>query len=502
MANLYSLIQTSLAARDTASIIDSGERRVSAAQLDAAVAQYANALCALGLRPGDRIAVQVEKSFENVVLYLASLRVGAVYLPLNTAYQAAEIQYFLGDASPRVFVADPARETELRNVAAAAGVGSTVTLGAQADGSLVPLAAAQSLKSAVQRRDDDDLAVICYTSGTTGRSKGAMITHGNLISNASSLIAAWNFTSTDVLLHALPLYHIHGLFVALHCSLLSGARILLEPRFDARSALQSLKRATVMMGVPTFYTRLLAEPALDRDTVKNVRLFISGSAPLLAETFSAFEQRTGQRILERYGMTETGMIASNPLHGERRAGTVGPPLPGVSVRIVGEWREVLQQDKVGMVEVSGPNVFKGYWNMPEKTAAEIRDDGYFITGDLGQLEADGYLRLIGRAKDLIISGGLNVYPKEIEDAIDALHGVVESAVFAIPHPDFGEAVAAAVTLQAGAQLAPAEIISALRAQLAAFKTPKRIYILDELPRNAMGKVQKAKLREQYAREFA
>jgi malonyl-CoA/methylmalonyl-CoA synthetase len=502
MANLYALIQESLHSRGDAVIVDSGQRRISASQLDGYVAQYANALRSLGLAPGDRIAVQVEKSLENVLLYLAALRVGAVYLPLNSAYQAAEIQYFLGDASPRVFVADPAREAELRGVAEATGVSSLVTLGTNANGTLVQLAASQASTSAVESRSSGDLAVICYTSGTTGRSKGAMITHGNLISNAGALIAIWGFTHDDVLLHALPLYHIHGLFVALHCALLSGVRILLEPKFDARSALASLQQATVMMGVPTFYTRLLNEAALNRDTVSNVRLFVSGSAPLLAETFAAFEERTGQRILERYGMTETGMIASNPLHGERRAGTVGLPLPDVSVRIVGDAGEVLPDGSVGMVEVRGPNVFKGYWNLPEKTAAELRSNGYFITGDLGLIEANGYLRLIGREKDLIISGGLNVYPKEIEDAIDALPGVGESAVFAIPHPDFGEAVAAAVTLQAGATLASAEIIAALRTQLAGFKTPKRVYLVDELPRNAMGKVQKAKLRDTYRSEFA
>jgi len=377
-----------------------------------------------------------------------------------------------------------------------------LTLGTTGDGTLVPLTASQPSQSAVEPRGSGDLAVICYTSGTTGRSKGAMITHGNLISNATALIAIWEFTDDDVLLHALPLYHIHGLFVALHCALLSGARILLEPKFDARAALASLQHATVMMGVPTFYTRLLSERSLDAEAVHNVRLFVSGSAPLLSETFAAFEQRTGQRILERYGMTETGMIASNPLRGERRAGTVGLPLPDVSVRIVGDSGQELSAGTAGMVEVRGPNVFKGYWNMPEKTAAEIRGNGYFITGDLGMLQADGYLRLIGREKDLIISGGLNVYPKEIEDAIDALPGVGESAVFAIPHPDFGEAVAAAVTLQPGCTLSAAEIIGALRTQLAGFKTPKRVYLLDELPRNAMGKVQKAKLRETYRGEFA
>jgi malonyl-CoA/methylmalonyl-CoA synthetase len=329
-----------------------------------------------------------------------------------------------------------------------------------------------------------------------------MITHGNLLTNATTLIDVWQFTSRDVLLHALPLYHIHGLFVAVHCALLSGACILLQPRFDARTVLTSLQQATVMMGVPTFYTRLLTDSSLDRAAVSNVRLFVSGSAPLLAETFTAFEQRTGQRILERYGMTETGMIASNPLDGERRAGTVGLPLPDVDVRIVDDSGSVPPAGEVGMVEVRGPNVFKGYWNLPEKTAAEIHDDGYFVTGDLGLFESDGYLRLIGRAKDLIISGGLNVYPKEIEDAIDALDGVVESAVFAIPHPDLGEAVAAAVTLQPGTQVTPESLIAVLRTQLAAFKTPKRVYVLDELPRNAMSKVQKAVLRERYQNAFS
>jgi malonyl-CoA/methylmalonyl-CoA synthetase len=316
-----------------------------------------------------------------------------------------------------------------------------------------------------------------------------------LLSNAQSLVQLWGFTANDVLLHALPLYHIHGLFVALHCALLSRTKILFHVSFNARAALDALQNATVMMGVPTFYTRLLAEPGLNRESVRNVRLFVSGSAPLLTDTFESFEQRTGHRILERYGMTETGMIASNPLHGERRPGTVGPPLPGVHVRIADP------QDGVGIVEVKGPNVFKGYWNMPDKTKAEFRDDGYFITGDMGLIDNDGYVHLVGRAKDLIISGGLNVYPKEIEDAIDALNGVIESAVFAIPHPDFGEAVAAAITLQKDSTLTGDAIIATLRTQLASFKCPKRVYVLDELPRNAMSKVQKAVLRERFKNEF-
>ncbi len=505
MSNLYGAIQSSLHARADAVVLESsgaGARTWTGRELDAWVARYASALMGLGLQPGDRLAVQVEKSAENVALYLAALRIGAIYVPLNTAYVAREIDYFLGDASPRVCIVAPERLDELTVVARANGVEHCLSLGTAGDGSLAERAAAPAHDSSVVARATTDLAVICYTSGTTGRSKGAMITHGNQLSNARTLIEEWGFTASDVLLHALPLYHVHGLFVALHCALLSGARVVLHPKFDVGAVLADLGRATVMMGVPTFYTRLLADARLDRAAVRNVRLFVSGSAPLLADTFDRFEARTGQRILERYGMTETGMIASNPLHGERRAGTVGRPLPGIDVRITDATGSTLPSGTIGNVEVKGPNVFQGYWRMPEKTAAEFRADGYFITGDLGVLEADGYLRLVGRGKDLIISGGLNVYPKEIETAIDALPGVEESAVFAIPHPDFGEAVAAAVTLRAGASLSADAIGAALRAQLAAFKTPKQIYILDELPRNAMSKVQKAVLRERYKDAFA
>ena len=500
--NLYFRIHAALLAHAHKMLIRTAERSMTGEQLAIEVGRYAACLSSLGVRFGDRVAVQVEKSLENVLLYLATLQIGAVYLPLNAAYRAQEVKYFLGDASPRVFVCAPERAAELRRVGTECGVEQVLTLGVQGNGSVVEQAQRCAALTTIAARSADDLASICYTSGTTGRSKGAMITHGNLLSNAETLVQLWGFSASDVLLHALPLYHIHGLFVALHCALLSGATTLLQPKFDARLALRSLEQATVMMGVPTFYTRLLAEPGLDRAAVRNVRLFVSGSAPLLAETFAEFEQRTGQRILERYGMTETQMIASNPLHGQRRAGTVGLPLPGVEVRIVNEQGGALAAGEIGSVEVKGPNVCKGYWQMPEKTATEIRPDGFFITGDMGQLEADGYLRLVGRAKDLIISGGLNVYPKEIEEAIDAIEGVVESAVFAIPHPDFGEAVAAAVTLKPGASLAADTIVTSLRTQLAAFKTPKRVFIVAELPRNAMSKVQKNVLRERYAAEFS
>lgn len=500
--NLYSRIRDSLRTHASKALLQTPEREVTGNALANEVGRWASALLELGVQPGERVAVQIEKSLDNVLLYLATLQVGAVYLPLNSAYQAQEVRYFLSDASPRVFVCVPARLQELEPVAAACGVRQVATLGAAGGGSLPERIACCAETHVVESRASDDLASICYTSGTTGRSKGAMITHGNLLSNGDSLVQLWGFTSRDVLLHALPLYHIHGLFVALHCALLSGAKILLQAKFDAPAALRALQQqATVMMGVPTFYTRLLAEAALDRAAVRNVRLFVSGSAPLLAETFAAFEQRTGQRILERYGMTETQMIASNPLEGERRPGTVGVPLAGVSVRVADEHGKALPHGEIGVVEVKGPNVCKGYWQMPEKTAAEIRPDGYFITGDLGQLETDGYLRLVGRAKDLIISGGLNVYPKEIEEAIDALDGVIESAVFAVPHPDLGEAVAAAVTLRPGATLTAEDITGTLRTQLAAFKTPKRVFIVDELPRNAMSKVQKNVLREKYRNVF-
>jgi malonyl-CoA/methylmalonyl-CoA synthetase len=503
MSNLYSAIHASLARFAGKPLFQVEGKSYTGGQVEAAVQRFAHALVAEGLQPGDRLAVQVEKSLDNVFLYFACLRVGGVYLPLNTAYRPAEVSYFLGDAKPRIFIAALENATDLQGTASAAGVQVFHTLGVRNDGTFAQLAAKQPTQGApLVERAGDDLAVICYTSGTTGRSKGAMITHDNLLSNARTLIDLWGFTDQDVLLHALPLYHIHGLFVALHTAVLSGTTTLLHAKFDAKAALAALSGATAMMGVPTFYTRLLAEPALDAASVRNIRLFVSGSAPLLTDTFHSFEQRTGHRILERYGMTETGMIASNPFRGERRGGTVGLPLPNVEVRITDEKGASLPAGSVGSVEVRGPNVFKGYWQQPEKTKADIRENGFFITGDVGSLSEDGYLQLVGRAKDLIISGGLNVYPKEIEDAIDALEGVVESAVFAIPHPDFGEAVAAAVTLTPDSKQTAETIIAALRPILAGFKTPKRVYVLKELPRNAMSKVQKALLREQYKGAFA
>jgi len=459
--------------------------------------RIAHTLAAAGARRGDRIAAQVEKTPTALALYLACLRGGFVYLPLNTAYQPAEVAYFLGDAEPAVFVCRPESGDALDEAVRTARVGTVFTLDAGDGGTLAEAAATQPSEHPVVPADTDDLAVIIYTSGTTGRSKGAMLSHGNLASNGLALVEAWDFGPADVLLHQLPLFHVHGLFVANHCVLLSGARMLFHRKFDAKVALASLARATVMMGVPTYYVRLLAEPGFDRAAAAGVRLFVSGSAPLLLETFREFESRTGQRILERYGMSEAGMITSNPLKGERRGGTVGAPLPGNELRIAGAEDQPLPRGETGAIQIRGPNVFHGYWRMPEKTREEFTADGWFRTGDVGELDADGYLAIVGRAKDLIISGGYNVYPKEIELELDLLPGVAESAVVGVPHPDFGEAVVAVVVLAPGASLDEAATIAGLRERLANYKVPKRVHVIDDLPRNAMGKVQKAELRRRY-----
>ncbi|WP_414903022.1 malonate--CoA ligase [Sphingomonas flavalba] len=475
-----------------------GQAELSYAALHAASGRLANRLVALGVGPDDRIAVQVAKSAEAVMLYLASLRVGAVYLPLNDGYTPAEVSYFLNDARPRLLVVDPAAEAQAMALAGEAGA-AVATLDADGGGSLTAGIERMSADFTDVVRTGGDLAAILYTSGTTGRSKGAMLTHRNLLSNAEALAALWRFSADDVLLHALPIYHTHGLFVAINVALLAGAAVRLLPRFTPDAVFAALPGATVMMGVPTFYTRLLADRRLDRAATAGMRLFVSGSAPLLADTHRAWEAATGHRILERYGMTETGMNTSNPYDGERRPGTVGPALHGVSVRVVDpESRAPLAADSVGMIEVRGPNVFKGYWQMPERTAAELHADGYFTTGDLGRISADGYVEIVGRGKDLIITGGLNVYPKEVESAIDALDGVVESAVIGVPHPDFGEAVTAIIVREPGAEVSEAAIGQALAARLARFKLPKTILFVDALPRNSMGKVQKSVLRAECA----
>ncbi len=495
--NLFELLLADKAGSPRTALEEPGGTRRSFADLAAAAGRMANALAALGVAPGDRIAVQVEKSPANLVLYLASLRAGAVYLPLNTAYTLAEVGYFVGDAEPALIVCDPAARAGMQALAASSGA-RVEALDAAGQGSLADLAASQEADFETVPRADDDLAAIVYTSGTTGRSKGAMLTHANLASNARTLVEAWRFTSRDVLIHALPIYHVHGLFVGINVLLMAGGTMIFLPKFDPGEIVGLMPRATTLMGVPTFYTRLLRQAGLSPEAVRSMRLFVSGSAPLLAETHREWRSRTGHAILERYGMTETGMNVSNPYDGERVAGTVGLPLPGVEVRIADpETGEPVQDGEIGMIEVRGPNVFKGYWRMPEKTAQEFRG-GFFVTGDLGTIGPDGYVSIVGRGKDLIITGGLNVYPIEVEEKIDALPGVVECAVVGLPHQDFGEAVTAVVATGGGPAPAESEVLEALEGELAAFKRPKRVIFVDELPRNTMGKVQKAALRAQYA----
>ncbi|WP_435256453.1 malonate--CoA ligase [Thioclava sp. FR2] len=474
-------------------------RRISAADFFDLTSRLAGALVTLGVEPGDRVAVQVAKSPEALALYGATVAVGAVFLPLNTAYTPTEVDYFLGNATPRVFVADPAKAEALKPIAEQ-NRAQLVTMGADGAGGLMDKAKDQSGQFTPVARTGRDLAAILYTSGTTGRSKGAMLSHENLLSNAQVLADLWRFTDQDVLLHALPIFHTHGLFVASNVSLLTGGQMIFLPGFDLEQVIAALPKATTMMGVPTFYTRLLDDPRLTRDLVGHFRLFISGSAPLLAETHIAFEERTGLRILERYGMTETNMNTSNPYDGERRAGTVGRPLPGVELRIMAEGREV-GQNEVGVIEVRGPNVFQGYWQMPEKTREELRDDGWFITGDLATRDADGYVTIVGRAKDLIITGGFNVYPKEVEEVLDTFPGILESAVVGLPHPDFGEGVFAVLARQKGCEIDLTAVKAAVAENLAKYKHPKSYVVVDALPRNTMGKVQKAELRKTFGDTF-
>lgn len=465
-ANLYDLLASRFPAdRGAPCFILADGSSISYGALEAGAGSVAARLIAEGVKPGDRVALQAEKAPEVIMVYLGALMAGAVFVPLNAAYTPAEIDYFLKDSEPKVFITDPLGF--VRGAAKYAPLASPVA------------------------RDADDLASLIYTSGTTGRSKGAMLSHRNLAENALALHAAWGFTSRDVLLHALPVFHVHGLFVALHCAMLSGAPMIWLPKFVDADVMSGLKRATVMMGVPTFYTRLLANPAFTAEAVANVRVFISGSAPLLPSTFAEFEERTGKRILERYGMSEAVIITSNPLNGDRIAGSVGFPLPGVELRIGGG-------EETGVIQIRGPSVFSGYWRMPEKTAEEFTKDGFFITGDVGRIDPDGRVWISGRAKDLIISGGYNVYPKEIELVLDELPGVTESAVIGVPHPDFGEGVVAVCTGQGD----EAAIIAAARQQLAAYKAPKRVIFVTDLPRNAMGKVQKNVLRRTYANLFS
>ena len=499
--HLFDAIEKAIPDRNKTLIGLSDGREISFGELFALVEKLSGHLARSGVVPGDRVAAQIEKSWQNLALYLATVRAGAAYLPLNTAYPLAELEYFLGDAQPSFVVVQPAKENDVSQLCAMIGKATVQSLGANGEGSLLK-AAADAASNPVAPRGPDDLAAILYTSGTTGRSKGAMLTHNNLLSNALVLVDYWRFTAKDVLLHALPIFHTHGLFVAINTSLLSGGSMIFLPKFDNDTVIRCLPKATSMMAVPTFYVRLLEDARFNRDLTRNMRLFTSGSAPLLAETHRAFSERTGHAILERYGMTETNMNTSNPYEGERIPGTVGFPLPGVEIRIADpENGRVLPQGEVGVLEVRGPNVFAGYWRMPEKTKTEFRPDGFFITGDVSKIDARGYIHIVGRAKDLVITGGYNVYPKEVESEIDAIQGVFESAVIGCPHPDFGEGVTAVVVREKDAELSEEDIASALEGRLAKFKQPKRVFFVDELPRNAMGKVQKNVLRETYARTY-
>ena len=497
-ANLFSRLFDGLDDPGRLAIETLEGKRISYGDLIARAGQTANVLVSRGVKPGDRVAAQTEKSVSGLVLYLAAVRAGAVYLPLNTAYTLNELEYFITDAEPSLVVCDPSRAEGIGAIARKT-VAKVEMLVADGKGSLTEAADKASSEFKTVARTNDDLAAILYTSGTTGRSKGAMLSHDNLASNSLSLVDYWRFTNKDLLIHALPIYHTHGLFVASNVTLFARAAMIFLPKLDPELIIKLMARATVLMGVPTFYTRLLQSPALSKESTKHMRLFISGSAPLLADTHREWSARTGHAVLERYGMTETNMNTSNPYDGERVPGAVGHPLPGVSVRVTDpETGKEIARDEIGMIEVKGPNVFKGYWRMPEKTKSEFRDDGFFITGDLGKVDPKGYVHILGRGKDLVISGGFNVYPKEIESEIDAMPGVIESAVIGVPHADFGEGVTAVVVCNKGAGVTEAGVLQALDGRLAKFKMPKRVFVVDELPRNAMGKVQKNILRDMYS----
>lgn len=462
----------------------------SYADLRAYVGRAASVLKAQGVNAGDRVVAQVAKSKENLALYLAVLRIGAIYVPLNAAYTVEELNYFIADAEPKLFVGEVSRADI-----------ATLTLDATGSGSFDDLVARAEPVATIEARDDADLAAILYTSGTTGRSKGAMLSHKNLASNAAALSQAWGWQPNDVLMHALPIFHVHGLFIACHCALLNGTPMQWLAKFEPQAVVEALKKSTVLMGVPTFYVRLLDTPEFRRLAVDHIRVFICGSAPLTSQVFDEWEEVTGHRILERYGMSETIINTSNPLHGLRLPSTVGFPLPGVELHIADDLGKPLAAHEVGTIEVRGENVFGGYWRMPQKTAEEIREDGFFITGDLGTVDDEGRVSIVGRAKDLVISGGYNIYPKEVEGVLDDMPEVLESAVIGVPHRDFGEAVVA-VIVPVGGQVSIADSDAALKDKLARFKQPKFIANVAELPRNTMGKVQKNLLREQFGHLFA
>ena len=504
-ANLFAALRAAFPAdlNATAVATDNG-LNYSWRDMERATAMLANLLVSLKLPAGSRIAVQVEKSVEAMLLYLATLRAGYVFLPLNTAYQSAEIEYFIGNAEPAVVVCSTKNFGWVSKIAFKAGTQNVFTLDDDRTGSLLDRAAHCSDQHTVEQTHADDLAAILYTSGTTGRSKGAMLTHGNMLSNAQVLKDFWGWKPGDVLIHALPIFHVHGLFVALHGALINGSKMIWCAKFDPKFVIEKMPEATVFMGVPTLYVRLLNDAGLDKNAVRNMRLFVAGSAPLLIETFNEWQTRTGHTILERYGMSETAMLTSNPhdtTKNDRRGGTVGFALPGVNLRVQDDDGRALGINEIGGIQVKGPNVFKGYWRMPEKTKEEFTADGFFKTGDVGKIDERGYITIVGRSKDLIISGGYNVYPAEVEGYINDLPGVLESALVGVPHPDFGEVGVAVVIAKAGATFKPETIIIALKSKLANFKIPKHCYVVAELPRNTMGKVQKNLLREQYKTLF-
>ena len=505
--NLFAALRAAFPADlDAVALETDNELNYSWRDIERATAMMANLLASLKLPAGSRIAVQVEKSVEAMMLYLATLRAGYVFLPLNTAYQSAEIEYFITNAEPAVVVCSSKNFGWVSKIAFKSGTQNVFTLDDDRTGSLLARAAHCSDRHEVAVSKPDDLAAILYTSGTTGRSKGAMLSHGNMLSNALTLKDYWGWKPGDVLIHALPIFHVHGLFVALHGALINGSKMIWMAKFDPQRVVKKLLEATVFMGVPTLYVRLLAEPGLSHDTCRNMRLFVAGSAPLLIETFNDWQQRTGHTILERYGMSETAMLTSNPYRVEpgksRRGGTVGFALPGVTVRVQGDDGAALPTGEIGGIQVRGPNVFQGYWRMPEKTKEEFTADGYFKTGDVGKIDAEGYITIVGRSKDLIISGGYNVYPAEIEGYINDLPGVLESALVGVPHEDFGEVGVAVVIAKPGMALAADQIVAALKSKLANFKIPKKCFVVAELPRNTMGKVQKNLLRDQYKSLFA
>ena len=496
------LRSTSLKKKDATFIqLHENDRLISFEEFFKNAEKIASALISAGIKPGDRVAMQVEKSYSALELYFGTILAGAGFLPLNTAFVAEEIDFFLRDAQPSIFVCDPSKLGNLTKIAKSNEVNHLWTLSADSTGSLTDAKNAESSGFTGVKRNPEDLAAVLYTSGTTGRSKGAMLTHRNLQSNAEALVKSWHFTNKDILIHALPLYHTHGLFVATNVSLLAGSSMLLMKKFDAEAICRRMPQTSVLMGVPTFYVRLLENPDLENSAI-NMRLFVSGSAPMLPHTHDLWKERTGQAILERYGMTETSMNTSNPYFGERRSGTAGFPLPGVEVIVTDPVTgQVLQDGRTGMIEIRGPNVFKGYWGMPEKTSEELRENGFFITGDLGTISEDGYVSLVGRSKDLIISGGYNIYPKEIELLLDRIDGVFESAVIGVPHPDLGEAVVAVIVTECGVSLNLDSIMDSLQKKIARFKHPKQIIFVGELPRNSMGKIQKNVLRESYEENF-